>query len=114
MWGRQFDKATLVKMYLEQGGTIDEILNKSFSCHTPKNNERCWNCISCFKTYCALAYNGWKPSEEITKKIVEFIEREVIPNPICVLGKQDETEAILKVISEFGYEQKGDKIVKVS
>lgn len=58
---KKYTKADLVKMYLENGGTVKEYLEDSFSCYTPTNKTECHNCKPCFNKMMALyKVNGTK------------------------------------------------------
>lgn len=50
---KKYNRAELCKLYLDNGGSVEEALNESFSCYTPiENNNKiieCHNCRPCFR-----------------------------------------------------------------
>lgn len=55
---KKYDKPDLVKMYLGNGGSIEEYLNETFSCYTPlQDGSECCNCKPCFNKMMALYIN---------------------------------------------------------
>lgn len=58
-------KADLIKLYVEQGGDIEEAYTKSFSCYSPIDNKECGQCLSCKLKIQAFKENGYiAPQEE--------------------------------------------------
>ena len=59
---KKYDRKELCKLYLEQGGTVEEAINDSFSCYTPIINEdsvkECYNCRPCFRKMMGFYVNG--------------------------------------------------------
>lgn len=54
-------KKDMLKMYLEQGGDIEEAWNNSFSCYNPIDGQMCCECSSCKKRIEAFKENGYNP-----------------------------------------------------
>jgi len=78
---KQFSKADLVKIYLENGGTVEEYINESFSCYTPKGSEHlleCHNCKPCFNKMMALFINNCEIPKEYLSSFIPFLENKLI------------------------------------
>ena len=43
----KYTKTDLVEMYLTNGGTLEELNSKSWSCHKPNKNKPCLKCVAC-------------------------------------------------------------------
>lgn len=46
---RGFTKKELVQLYIARGGSIEKLQTESWSCHRPKDNKECGECIPCIK-----------------------------------------------------------------
>lgn len=46
---RDFTKKELVQLYIARGGSIGKLQTESWSCHRPKGNKACGECIPCIK-----------------------------------------------------------------
>lgn len=44
---KKYTKTQLIKMYIAQGGSIQELKNNSWSCYNPINNKECGMCNPC-------------------------------------------------------------------
>ena len=42
-----YTKTQLLRMYIAQGGSIEDLKNNSWSCHNPINNKECGKCSPC-------------------------------------------------------------------
>jgi 7-cyano-7-deazaguanine synthase in queuosine biosynthesis len=91
----EMTKAQVVKWYLENGGTKEELL-KTFSCYQPKNGGQCWACPACFRKWNALWMNGIKVKFENFDLIQEYRRS-------ALEGKYDpeRRESILQATEEF-------------
>ena len=56
---RNTSKTELLKMYLENGGDIEEAWKNTFSCYSPKDGKMCGECSSCRKKIEAFKANGY-------------------------------------------------------
>ena len=97
-------KEDLLKMYLEQGGDLDTAFNESFSCYEPDEDGKvCYMCKPCFRKFTAFETMGYKFPEEVLKKVIPYIGREIIPailNKTYGRGKNEE-DAILAVYNKY-------------
>lgn len=75
----KMSKADLIKKYLKNGGTADEIKEKSFSCYSPVNNQECGECYPCFRKFALLSYFGAIYTKEQRKKMWKYVEKNIIP-----------------------------------
>ena len=59
---KKYNRAELCKLYLDNGGTVEEALEQSFSCYTPIEKDReikeCHNCRPCFRKMMGFYVNG--------------------------------------------------------
>lgn len=44
-----YTKQELVQLYVAKGGDIERLKNESWSCHFPKGNQECGECVPCVK-----------------------------------------------------------------
>lgn len=72
-------KDELIREYLHNGGTIDDIKNATFSCYTPVNGKECFDCYPCFRKFALLYANGYKYSQEEKEKMWDYVKRKIIP-----------------------------------
>lgn len=72
-------KYDLVQKYLDQGGTIEEVINNTFSCFDPQNGVECLNCKPCFRKFMLGYYFNYPYSEEQKIKMIQYIKKHVIP-----------------------------------
>ena len=103
MWAKGKSKNQLIKEYLDNGGTIEDIAENTFTCYKPNDDERCWCCKACFRNFCSLYHNGWNPPSEVIDMVRHYIECEVLSNPMIVMNRGDETDAELSVLERLGY-----------
>lgn len=111
-------KNELVKEYLEQGGSLEQLYKESFSCFTPEDSEPCFNCKPCFRKYVCLDYYGYKFTQKEKEKMFNFVKREIVPRAKNVNatyysergseGKVAE-EVVKKLYKEFGREVSEDE-----
>ena len=74
-------KTDLIKMFLAQGGTVEEVWKESFSCYEPDEaGNICYACKPCFRKACACYECGFRDfSEEAKAKLMEYIGKEIVP-----------------------------------
>lgn len=107
-----YTKNDLIKMYLEQGGDIEEFKSQTFSCYSPVDKEECMSCKACFRKFIACYGNGAKYSKEELDKIYRFSEENVVHRSHHSTGRyfldKDNGKEVLSVIkklySELGKE----------
>ena len=92
---RNKTKAELLKMYMDQGGSIDKAFKESLSCYNPSEDlEECWNCKSCFRKFIAFAYNGYEFDKDVLAKNLKYfnehIKEEMDSKEIYRTPKEDE------------------------
>ena len=99
---KNFTKTQLLEMYLKDGGDINEAFNASFSCYNPSNGCECWQCKPCFRKYVSFALNGMKFNDDITKKVINYIKKEIKPQiDAGTYGRRDEELEINKVLELY-------------
>ena len=72
-------KPDLVKEYLDNGGTVEEIKNNSFSCYTPVKSKECMDCYPCFRKFAILYSLGCKYDDDTLKQMKEYVIKNIIP-----------------------------------
>lgn len=72
-------KSDLIRQYIAEGGTIDEIKNSTFSCYTPINENECMECYPCFRKFALLYANGATYTHEEKLKMWKYIKKYIIP-----------------------------------
>lgn len=99
---KNFTKTQLLAMYLKDGGDINEAFNASFSCYNPSNGCECWQCKPCFRKYVSFALNGMTFNDDITKKVINYIKKEIKPQiDAGTYGRRDEELEIKKVLQLY-------------
>lgn len=99
---KNFTKTQLLEMYLKDGGDINEAFNASFSCYNPSNGCECWQCKPCFRKYVSFALNGMTFNDDITKKVINYIKKEIKPQiDAGTYGRRDEELEINKVLELY-------------
>lgn len=91
---KKYTKAELLKLYLINGGDIDKAFKESLSCYNPSNDSyECWNCKPCFRKFIAFSYNGYKFSDDINNKCLDYyrkyIQQEMNNNKIYRTPQED-------------------------
>ena len=57
---KEYTKAELLNMYLEQGGNLETAFRQSFSCYEPDSHgNECWHCKACARKATAFLLNGY-------------------------------------------------------
>lgn len=111
-------KSDLVKMYLEMGGTLDEIKENSYSCYNSETGIPCYNCKPCFRKFVTLAHFGYEFDEDAQRKIYEYAKREMIPysknkNNTYYKNRPSEGEIaediVVKLYKKFGGDLENDR-----
>ena len=112
-------KSDLVQMYLEQGGTLEEIAGNSFSCYKSEDGKPCFDCKPCFRKFVTLAHFGYEYPEEAQRKIYEYAKREMVPyskntNNTYYRDRQTEgkiaEEQVQKLYAKFGGDIERDRL----
>lgn len=83
---KKYTKAQLLKMYIDQGGTVEEYINKTFSCYTPieyidKNGNKCYkeccNCKPCMNKQLSITQNHLKTPLGRDSKFINVLENKL-------------------------------------
>ena len=72
-------KNELLEQYLNNGGTIEEFIEETFTCYNPINNEPCNNCKPCIRKFLLGEYYNYKYSEEQENKVIDYLIKNIIP-----------------------------------
>ena len=101
---KDFSKQELLKQYLDKGGSLEEAFNASFSCYEPdEEGHECWHCKPCFRKFVAFESLGYKFSEEVLKKVIPYIQEEIVPQILegnYGRGEKEE-QNILDVVKKY-------------
>ena len=72
-------KTTLLQRYIEQGGTIQEVKEQTFSCYTPIAGHECMSCYPCFRKFAILFSHGAQYDDDTLRTMWKYIETQIIP-----------------------------------
>lgn len=72
-------KFEIIQEYLDNGGTIEEFVEGSFSCYHSNNGIPCMHCKQCYKKFLEAYYFGYSYPEEVKKEMIEYLKCNVIP-----------------------------------
>lgn len=110
------NKSQLLKDYIAQGGTADEVRQATFSCYTPnEEGKECFECYPCFRKFALLYANGCHYTYEERKKMWQYVKTQIIPTKeeggyqgTYYTDRGDESKdlilAVEKLKEEFGNE----------
>ena len=99
---KNYTKTQILKMFVEQGGDINEAFNCSFSCYNPINGKECWQCKPCFRKFVSFALNGMKFNKEIVETVVQYIKKEIMPSILNgTYGRKQEELEIAEVLKLY-------------
>jgi 7-cyano-7-deazaguanine synthase in queuosine biosynthesis len=66
---KHLTKRQIVAAYLMAGGDPDAVVERTFSCYYPKNDEACGGCKPCVRRYVALILNDLKPDVDCSRAL---------------------------------------------
>ena len=92
-------KTDLIKMFQEQGGTVEEVWNESFSCYEPdEEGHICYACKPCFRKATACFECGFRDFEPQAKiKLFNYIGKEIMPQiEAGTYGRGEKEEETIK------------------
>jgi len=103
---KKYTKTDMLKLYVDKGGDINDLMNQSFSCYDPIENEECWCingiCKPCFRKYIAYKLNGAYFKPEIDVSVCEAIKAEILPQiEAGTYGRAEEEKEILQVLELY-------------
>ena len=100
---KKYTKEDLLKMYMEQGGDLDKAYNESFSCYEPdEEGNICGVCKPCFRKFVAFASVGYEFPEEVLRKTIPYIGKEIIPQiEKGTYGRPTEEPYIVDIYNKF-------------
>ena len=99
---KKHTKAELVRIYIEQGGSIEEAVSSSFSCYEPINGKECWGCKPCFRKFIAFALNGYSFPQEVIDRNISYIRKEILPQiESGSYGREQEEAEISQVLELY-------------
>lgn len=99
---KKYTKTELLKMFIEDGGDINEAFKSSFSCYNPDNGKECWHCKPCFRKFVSFALNGMKFDSNIVNTVINYIKSEILPDiESGKYGRKKEEIEIMKVLKLY-------------
>ena len=100
---KKYTKEDLLKMYMEQGGDLDKAYNESFSCYEPdEEGNVCHRCKPCFRKFVAFASVGYEFPEEVLRKTIPYIGKDIIPQiELGKYGRPTEEPYIVDIYNKF-------------
>ena len=102
----------MIKEFIKQGGSVEELVKYSFSCYTPdENDESCGACKPCVRKFLSILgatginiseYYDNRPDEYFTEKVIQQWLTD-LQDPINRRGREsEETEIVLnKMLDDF-------------
>ena len=96
-------KTDLIKLFVENGGNIDDAFKQSFSCYNPVDGHECWSCKPCFRKFVSFAVNGYEFDQDVIDKCITYIKKEILPQiekGTYGRGKQEEAD-ILNIVKKY-------------
>lgn len=75
----KLNKFEIIQKYLDEGGTIEEFVNDSFSCYHSNNGVECMHCKQCYKKFLEAYYFGYRYAEDVELEMIEYLKTSVIP-----------------------------------
>lgn len=99
-------KYDLLKQYLGMGGSLEEFVKRTFSCHHPIDDAECWNCKPCYRKFLLVKYFGYRFSKDIELKMLDFLKTHVIPRQGFLKGtyftdRPGEGQYVQKAVDRF-------------
>lgn len=70
---RDTTKTELLKMFVDNGGNIEEAYNATVSCYNPTNGKPCMSCTSCTSKFAAFYNNGYNFDNETIEKFMTYV-----------------------------------------
>ena len=92
---------------MNQGGSLAEAANNSFSCYEPILDEsgrwsECWQCKPCFRKYVSFRILGYDFGAKVDRLVKEYLDTEIIPSILAGnYGRADEEKDILEVYEQL-------------
>lgn len=83
---KKYSKAELLKLYIDNGGTVEEYINNTFSCYTPiKEVDKdgntqyhdCGHCKPCMNKFMAIAVNHFEMPDEYASRFIDILEDKI-------------------------------------
>lgn len=106
-------KEDMLFFYLKLNGDINRFKEETFSCYTPHDGEECMSCKACFRKFVVAYGNGAKYSEEEKKRMLLFMEKEIVHKSRHAKGRyfleKENGKEVLRVIKKF-YKEMGKKL----
>lgn len=72
-------KIDLVRSFVDNGGNLNDVANKTFSCYSPISEQECLACKPCFRKYVALSINGYQYPKDDRYRMWKFVRKEIVP-----------------------------------
>ena len=104
---KNLTKKELLIKYLNQGGSLAEAANSSFSCYEPTLDgfgrwSECWQCKPCFRKYVSFKILGYDFGAKVDRLVKEYLDTEIIPSILAGnYGRADEEKDILEVYEQL-------------
>lgn len=108
---KKYTKTEMLKLYKDQGGDIDKLMNQSFSCYDPVvekdgTKHECWCkngiCKPCFRKYIAYKLNGAHFDSDVDISVCEAIKAEILPQILAgTYGRAEEEKEIEEVLKLY-------------
>ena len=75
----KLNKFEIIQKFLDNGGKIEDFVEKSFSCYHSVNGKECMHCKQCYKKFLEAYYFGYRYTELEEREMIEYLKEKVIP-----------------------------------
>lgn len=75
----KLNKFEIIQKYLDEGGTIKEFVEDSFSCYHSISGKECMHCKQCYKKFLEAVYFGYKYTDQQELDMIDYLKEKVIP-----------------------------------
>lgn len=76
----EMTKEDIIKEYLRNGGSVDEVYNNTFSCYNPDTTGKpCLSCKACFRWFMTLYAAGYQFNNDEKNKMARYVKNVALP-----------------------------------
>ena len=75
----KLNKFEIIQKYLDNGGTIKEFVEDSFSCYHSNNGIECMHCKQCYKKFLEAYYFNYNYPDNVKQEMINYLKTNVIP-----------------------------------
>ena len=99
---KKYSKPDLVRLFVEQGGDINDVWNCSFSCYDPVDGHECLACKPCIRKATACLLNGYKMERDKLETVIGNIKKTILPAiQDGTYGRGEEEKEVLELMKMY-------------